>query len=318
MPPPVGGVSMHIQRLQRIVNAQSNYECAVFDIGRLSFYTSSGNKASVLTGIIFFLKCHLIHIHISHSSKLFIGRISKWLNKKIVFTLHNNREINTSSTIKLKKLADCVINVSTDFVETMSEKVVNIPAYLPFSEKDYSSDSFFTELKSYKNVFVAISSHPSSKPMLIEGKDIYGFDLLLKGYLLNQLPDSVLVLIDPSGTMHHVYESEITYLNSIGRKVIYVNHPVNFQELLKITSIFIRPTRSDGDSISIREALDFGVNVLASDCVVRPEGVDVYETENSSAIFSSFSNNFVRNSGRKYKQEDFSLPLIAIYHSLIG
>ena len=318
MPPPIGGVSMHIRRLQRIVNSNSNFDCAVFDLGRLIFYKSNGEKASVIAGIIYYFQCHLIHLHISHSFKLFIGRISKCLNKQIVFTLHNNREINTSSTIHLKSLADIVIYVSKDFTENESEKVVYIPAYLPFSEKDYSIKSDFTELKAYKNVFVAISSHPPSNPMLVEGRDIYGFDLLLKGYLQNQLSDSVLVLIDPNGTMNQVYESEIAYLNSIGRRVVYFHHPINFQELLKITTIFIRPTRSDGDSIAIREALDLGVNVLASDCVVRPDGAYVYETENSSSIFSTISNNFVKISGRKYKQEDFSLPLIAIYHSLIG
>lgn len=318
MPPPIGGVSSHIRRLQRIVNSNSNFECAVLDVGRLSFYKSDGEKAFFILGIIYYFKCDLVHLHISHSLKLFIGRISKWLNKKIVFTLHNNREINTASTIHLIKIADSVICVSKNSIAKDSEKEVHIPAYLPFDENDCASYSDFEELKAFKNIFVAISSHPFSNPMLLDGKDIYGFDLLLKGYRESSIPDSVLVLIDPNSRMEKVYENEIANLNSIGRKVVYVSHPINFHELLKITTIFIRPTRSDGDSVAIREALDFGVNVLASDCVDRPEGVVVYETENSAAIFSIISVNFSNFSGRKYNQKNFSLPLLAIYNSLIG
>ena len=42
------------------------------------------------------------------------------------------------------------------------------------------------------------------------------------------------------------------------------------------SSLYIRPTRSDGDSVSVREALDAGIPVLASDVCDRPYGVTVY------------------------------------------
>jgi hypothetical protein len=40
--------------------------------------------------------------------------------------------------------------------------------------------------------------------------------------------------------------------------------------------IFIRNTTTDGDSISIHEALYLGKQVWATDCVMRPDGVNVY------------------------------------------
>jgi glycosyltransferase involved in cell wall biosynthesis len=39
---------------------------------------------------------------------------------------------------------------------------------------------------------------------------------------------------------------------------------------------FLRPSREDGDSVAIREALALGMPVLASDVVARPAGVQVY------------------------------------------
>jgi glycosyltransferase involved in cell wall biosynthesis len=37
--------------------------------------------------------------------------------------------------------------------------------------------------------------------------------------------------------------------------------------------IYLRPTRTDGDAVSVREALAAGVAVIASDVVTRPAGV---------------------------------------------
>jgi glycosyltransferase involved in cell wall biosynthesis len=46
----------------------------------------------------------------------------------------------------------------------------------------------------------------------------------------------------------------------------------------KLSDIFLRPTRSDGDANSIREALYLGVPVIASDCVERPDQVLTFRT----------------------------------------
>jgi len=43
-------------------------------------------------------------------------------------------------------------------------------------------------------------------------------------------------------------------------------------------SAFLRPSREDGDSVAIREAMSLGLPVLASDVVARPQGVLVYPT----------------------------------------
>jgi glycosyltransferase involved in cell wall biosynthesis len=49
------------------------------------------------------------------------------------------------------------------------------------------------------------------------------------------------------------------------------NH--SFIEVLKKSNFFIRNTSTDGDSLSIKEALYTGIPVLATDCVDRPKGV---------------------------------------------
>jgi glycosyltransferase involved in cell wall biosynthesis len=46
------------------------------------------------------------------------------------------------------------------------------------------------------------------------------------------------------------------------------------------SSVFVRPTFRDGDSISVREALALGLHVVASDVGVRPSGTIVFAAGN--------------------------------------
>ncbi len=54
--------------------------------------------------------------------------------------------------------------------------------------------------------------------------------------------------------------------------------------VLARASGFVRPSREDGDSVAVREALAFGLPVLASDVVDRPEGVAVYSPGTPDAL----------------------------------
>jgi glycosyltransferase involved in cell wall biosynthesis len=47
--------------------------------------------------------------------------------------------------------------------------------------------------------------------------------------------------------------------------------------------IYLRPTRTDGDAVSVREALSMGVPVIASDVVVRPPGTALVPVNESLA-----------------------------------
>lgn len=54
--------------------------------------------------------------------------------------------------------------------------------------------------------------------------------------------------------------------------------------VLRACDVFLRPTRADGDSISVREALALGVRVVASDAAVRPAGVHCHAAGNGAAL----------------------------------
>jgi len=47
--------------------------------------------------------------------------------------------------------------------------------------------------------------------------------------------------------------------------------------------VFLRPTQTDGDAVSVREALELGVPVVASDCTTRPAGVTTAKVDDVRA-----------------------------------
>jgi glycosyltransferase involved in cell wall biosynthesis len=54
--------------------------------------------------------------------------------------------------------------------------------------------------------------------------------------------------------------------------------------LLKGSDLFVRPTLTDGDAISVREALALGVRCVASDVVPRPKGTRLFRSQDPADL----------------------------------
>jgi glycosyltransferase involved in cell wall biosynthesis len=100
------------------------------------------------------------------------------------------------------------------------------------------------------------------------------------GRLRNSFPQIGLVMIG-SGSL----ESELRRLieaKSYGSDILLTGDLDRAMTLRVIADcdLFLRTTLFDGDSISLREALHFGVPVIATDRAPRPDGVCVIPAEN--------------------------------------
>ncbi len=315
IPPPTGGVSNHIARLTRRIEASGDIDCFVFDGGKFRFFKSNLKKANVFDAIVFFLVCDIVHIHISNRWKVFIARIARTLGKKVVYTRHNIRSINSAGDKKLHALSDCAIHVSKVMSDLVDEKTFIIPAYISADIVDHLNDKLLAQIKNYKVVVAAISSHPLSRPAVLDGKDIYGFDILLNAYRNLTLDSKVLLLLDPSATMEANYRGDVDALNQIGSNVIYVTEKIDFVSLAKFLSVYVRPSRTDGDSIAVREALEAGVKVVASDCVDRPGGVHLFKSEDINSLTKALQTAIEAPKVDPIDQTDFSRQILDLYRS---
>lgn len=316
VPPPVGGVSVHITRLTHRIIATDDLDCFVFDIGRFKFFDRYLKSSNLIAAIVFFLKCDIMHLHISNKWKVIIARIAKVFGKKVIYTRHNVRDAGSEIEKKLHALSDRVILVSSVSSDIPDGKTFIIPAYISAINTKSLNDELVTRLKGFNCVIAAISSHPSNQPALFNGKDIYGFDLLLKAYENSSSQNQVLLLLDPMGTMESIYRPEVDLLNKMGKAVIYLTDDIDFSSLTEFLSAYIRPTITDGDSIAIREALNAGVKVIASDCVERPKGVHLFKSGDIASLTSVLENVNPAPNVTRDGQPDFAKKVLDLYRGL--
>lgn len=316
VPPPSGGVSIHVRRLAKKINESPDFECAVFDIGKMKFYNSISAQKNLIEALIYFFNCSIVHIHIAHKYKVIVAGIAKLFGKKIVFTQHNLREEKNQSSIKMYNLSSKIIVVNPNSRADKNEKVLIIPAYIPADQKEDIGNNLKNDLTKYKKVVVAIASHPPEKPVLQNGKDIYGFDVILNAYERFAQAGMLLLLIDVNGAMSSFYEKQVRMLIAENLAVKYVSSEVAFSSLLKYIDVFIRPTRSDGDSIAIREALACGVKVLASDCVTRPSGVALFKNGDELSLSEELLDLLKKSKPTPLAQSDNSRQILVLYRLL--
>lgn len=170
--------------------------------------------------------------------------------------------------------------------------------------------------------FSFIISANCFKNVLFEGKQLYGFDTLIEAYkkltASKLISNSVLVLVDPSNTMKEfVNTSKNNFEISNNNQILFIGRYLDFSSLVKKSNVVVRPTRSDGDALTVREALHFDVPIIASDCSVRPEGTIISKVGDhndlSKKIYSVYSNEIKAS---LYKKENFNERILNNYRLL--
>ena len=151
-------------------------------------------------------------------------------------------------------------------------------------EQAYPS-SLLHFIKEYTPILMVNASHL----MRIDGKDVYGLDLTLTMLtkLKKKYPDVGLIMaiarIDDAGYFDYLKKS-MSDLN-IAEQVFVLQGNHYIWPLFKRIDLFVRPTLSDGHSISIEEALYYKIPVVTSNVVTRPEGVITFDiSENESYV----------------------------------
>lgn len=288
-PPPFGGESVHVRELARrlrgeglnvdVINARlgappsPEYRSVT---GRLGFIRALAEKVTPST---------VLHLHTNgHSWKswFMIGAaaaVCRLRRGRGVLTLHSG--LAPGYLGRLGPLGrgavrwgtgafGHIICVNTEIRDALASLGVRegrlsvIPAYLgilplaPLSALDAQLVEGYTPL-------VAAAGGPTPE---------YGLALLMAAVarLRLQLPrlGCVVMGCDGSGELRHLMES--LRITDCVRCIGEVPHE-RFAAVVSRADVFVRPSYADGDAVSVREALDLGVAVVASDISFRPEGV---------------------------------------------
>lgn len=316
-PPPVGGISVHLSRfiskfetsfgLNRIYLIDPQKKC-LFD---------GKKKKNLWCGIILFLKAKVIHIHISTWPKILIIGISKLLLKKVIYTHHN---VIFDWTYKITALlSDHVIfvnnkDIPSDILKD-SKKYHYIPAFIAPTEDKPLPESLLNTLSHYEQTIITNCYGYS----LINNKHLYGFDLVISAFQIvcnqNRHSSLLLILLDPNGEMsEYVSRLQKEHLIPGNCKILYIcQNDISFSSLIQKSNIVLRATRTDGDSLTVRESLYYGKPVIASDIVWRPNGTILYNTEDYVDLAAKIRQYITQDTFKPISKDDYFLPLVTVY-----
>lgn len=314
-PPPIGGVSIFIKRLKENLD-NIGIKNEIWDISSQIKKDNSIKKIPLfLMPLVIFLRkdIELIHIHLKNKFILaYFLLFKKVMSKRNkIITIHCNAKqlIKKPNDIIIKSLNTfdeviCVKKGDKDLLKRfdLRTNVVEIPAFIPPHSKkndEKKIPSYIWEFISEHKPILAASSY---KLVFHNGLDLYGLDMgvelctkLKKNY--NNI--GFLFFLPTIGNkVYYEKMKKHIFKKNLQNNFIIITDNMNLYPILKKIDLFIRPTTTDGDAISIREALYFQKPVVASDCVPRPKGTTLFKTRDHIDLF-----NKVNESLQKYDKQ---------------
>ena len=301
MPPPLGGVSVYCFRRVKFLNARkvknrfipARSPLGIFKFLILVYLELLKNKSVCVelnSGniyLMFFLwifgVSKFTDFYDHNSSRQFSGKFSP---RSIVFRSF------ISSCANVFICNESLIE-NYNFLRAKDKINVFLPYIRPTDDEiSRSRESFlqhgFGKLvaEGRRNIILCSAWKPIST---IGEPDLYGILDTLEIYrkLLIERKDIICCFLlgsyDDSNFSKQVLSS-VSELNKFDN-FVFISGGLSQLALLPRTRILIRLTKTDGDSVSVREAIDLGVEVLASDTVTRPKEVHLCDLSNKSLVY---------------------------------
>jgi len=303
-PPPLGGVSAHIARLAHRLRDHG------LSVGVVNHFHTPAPDPLIIAElgrnpwrywrVLRVARAGVIHYHHSRWYTLVAAAFAlRRSGAASVATIHG-RELEpflssrAPGVVPLTRWAlrtfDVLIAVSVEVQRSLGvvveRPVVLLPAYLPDPDDE-------AELSPRAEAFLA-----GSTPLLISGyrlsvdkrgRTIYGLEVAIEAFtrVAAPRPDLRLAIFLASGPRSRgearLLEDLLANAGDVDiRRRIGVFYGEPLAPALRRAAIYLRPTLTDGDAVSIREAIAAGVPVLASDVAARPAGVQTVPADTAA------------------------------------
>jgi len=299
-PPPHGGVEINLASLQEFLHRQEAF-CEVINLTRHRKAEAGGvyypASAMEVVRLLLKRKAEIIHMHIGGDVSwrlLGLGLLCSLLpNRKLLLTLHSGGYPSSPAGKAARphclrgflfRRFDGLIGVNQELVNMFVNFGVppaKIRLILPFSLPASVPDVTLPEtisrfLATHNPVLLTVSG--------LEPEYDLPSQIQALGFRREMSPGAGLLIVG-AGRL----ETEIR--NRI-KATCYADHvllagDVPHEVVLRIMSlsdILLRTTLYDGDSIAIREALHFGLPVIATDNGMRPEGANLIPVADHRAL----------------------------------
>lgn len=302
-PPPVGGVSIHIKRLIYELNRITRVYLKDFKPKKtypFDYIIPVKNPVFEILKLPFVEK-KIIHVE-QFSYVLFLLLLVFGWKHKVGITMHNQRSVLISSWIKRKlccfffKKCNFIIMNDGEFKSRFAsffnvpENIIHVlPAFLP--PNDTEKSGLPDSVMDFRTTHKFLISANAYKLRLDNGVDVYGLDMLIN--LIKKLRE---LGIDTGLLFCLPERGDLVYYSLIKKKIsdldlqehVHIVEGINENgfEYWGASDVFIRPTCTDMEGLSVKEALSMGINVIASDVCIRPKECILFRNRNEEELFN--------------------------------
>jgi glycosyltransferase involved in cell wall biosynthesis len=323
-----GGISIHIRRLSKLLT--ENFNIKLIDESRLE--DSDGETFNLRNKDLFgylkiIRKSNIIHVHSSvpilRFFHILIGRL---FFKKVVLTIHSLSTVTTSYGLYFLKftalISNRVIVVSEELKAKLKlKKCIIVPAFIPpiiEDEPDLPEElNLLVQKQKIENKKLIVSN--AYRLNLHNEQDLYGLDLIIdaaqkaKDENLDIFFLFVLTTLEINESLFLQYQERIRQ-NQLDNYIYIHTKSISFIKLIIESDLVIRATNTDGDAITIREAIYLGKTIIASDVVIRPEETVLFKNRDSNDLFDKIKESLNKSeSPVKIEKEDFEQIYLNVF-----
>ena len=302
-PPPAGGRNTHIKNLAfSLLNI--GHEVVVLDLasknkyGNLPFYVKRGHKVKYTIREIMLGRFDLVHFHITSWRYIAVmGLLCRILGTKVVMTIHSfrfnykNEALLIRFWIKLSLiLSNRIISVGQNERNRISKfyNTTKMQVISPFiknndvRQREPLPEEIQRFISNVEKVVISVATANNQ----YRGDDLYGIDMCIElcSFFIKNNVDFKMVIILTKITDKEYYAKLINVIKNrkLSERLYIFVGSIDFINLLKRSSLFVRPVSSDSFGLSILESLEVGVPTVASDVCDRPAGCKVFRSRDQS------------------------------------
>ncbi len=306
-PPPYSGVTTHIERLCRVLDDRK----IPYRVYNATSETGDGDRVVSVQKhrgrwLVRYALTGRESAALVFSDRLPVwvaGAVMTWRGRRVILRLRNvalhdyargswwRRRLSRYAIRKMW----AVVCVNQDLLEEAvrlgvpRDRLLRCPGFIPPAsaelDREGTDDAAWRFCAQHDPVIAA-----NGKVNWYRGTDTYGLDHLVElvARLKPQFPRcGAVACLAGHGERDQPYLDELVRraeaLN-VADDVLFLTRPGRFLPILAAANVFVRPTNTDGDANSIREALSLQVPAVASDAVERPVGTRVFPARDLAAF----------------------------------
>ena len=350
VPPPYGGASIYIKRLIERMNelgfVTGGYylpQCKDMPVRESElFHEWKWLPTHLFIPYIFkYVRetrpYKIVHSHFGLEGMLYLWTLKMFCGKKIVITIHNSmvKELMKSSNFinsfflrrmtKSPEVTWIAVSEQTkayllELPLAFGSDIQVIPAYIPLINN--GENGLSVDLMQYINNHEKIIVFYGHSFMKYAEKDVYGFTTTLKMYGAfskeEQKRYGMVFCIANSSDKELLSLKELAKSLEIDNSIYWQIGAIdNMAALWDHTDVYVRPTCTDGDSVAVREALDMGANVVASDVCSRPNDAIIYHFDDEMNFLDSVKKALSIGKRMRNTDETYFNQMLGVYKRLL-